>query len=209
MYKPTEKDYTPEGLTNLLKNYHVMATFLGGLVPGKRSDGSIQVYKAENFFVENVKTTEDIHNLLRSEIFGAPHGIYLEPRNIKKAPPVLFNIFNEDEQKQLKEANLPEEAITLMKNACFDVMDRYKGLGGEDSDNKDKDADNTEGIANQEEYEKYYTQYDALTRNEIADLIVEMGWDTEFKFKPHFSSKSECIKFYILHKHNIKPALTS
>ncbi|NOS83950.1 MAG: hypothetical protein HOP31_02320 [Ignavibacteria bacterium] len=206
MYKPTEKDLTPEGLTNLLKNYHVMATFLGGLVPCKRADGSMIAYKVENFFVEGINTVDDLQNALRSEVFGFPHGIYLEARNIKRAPAVIYNIFNEDEQRQLKEANLPEEAIILMKNACFEIADQYKDLG--DSKEK-KPADDTDGVADQAEYDKYYKEYDSMQRNEIADLIVEQGWDVEFKFKPHFTSKAECIRFYILHKHNIKPALTS
>lgn len=206
MYKPTEKDLTPEGLTHLLKNYHVMATFLGGIVPCKKADGSLITYKVENFFVEGINNVEDLQNAIRSEVFGMPHGIYLEARNIKRAPAVIYNIFNEDEQRQLKEANLPAEAIDLMKASCFEIVDQYKDLG--DSKEK-KPADDTDGIPDQAEYDKYFKEYDSMQRNEIADLIVEQGWDVEFKFKPHFSSKAECIRFYILHKHNIKPALTS
>ena len=206
MYNPTEQDRTPEGVKNLLKNYHVMATYMGGLAPAKREDGSTIVYKVEGFFVENVRNEEDMANILRSDVLGLPHGIYLEARNVKRAPAVLFNIFNEDEQKQLKEANLPEDAIQLMKESCFSIMEQYRGLGTE-KDGKTASDGETEAVADQVEYDRLYKQYDELKRDEIADLISE-EFSEEFKGKPHFSSKPVCIQFYILHKHQIKPALT-
>lgn len=207
MYKPTDQDRTPEGLKNLLKNYHVMATFMGGIIAGKRSDSSTQVYKVENFFVEGVNSTEDMENCLRSEVFGSPYGIYLELRHIKKAPAVIFNMFTEDEQRRLKESNLPEEAIQLMKEACFDIADKHKGLGTEPM-KQGEDTEDPDSIPNQEEYDKYYKQYDEMNRPEVAELIQSEEFADKLKTNAMFTAKAELIRFYILYKHKIKPEFT-
>lgn len=203
-YKIQEKDLTSDGLENLRQNYVVATTFSGGIVPTKTHDGTSKIFKSSNFLVEGVLTNDDIHALVTSELYGQPHGLYLVERDIKRKAKDVFNLFNEDEQQRFTEANLSEEAINMMRENCFGVLENYE------NPDKGSDAvspsDTTGAKIDQESFQKYYDEYAELLKAELEDMITADGFSEGI---PKRAPKNELIKYYILKKHNVIPELTA